>query len=72
MRKPPLPTVAALTVGVFAFMLAAGCGSSSTAATIGAPSPGPASPRSPVPRPSCTGAGDFPARAYRGPGRARR
>ncbi len=40
MGKAPLPTLAALTAGVCAFMLAAGCGSSSTAATAGAPSPG--------------------------------
>ncbi len=43
MGKAPLPTLAALTVGICAFMPAAGCGSSSTAATPGAPSPGLAS-----------------------------
>ncbi len=55
MGKPQLPTLAALTVGVCAFMLAAGCGSSFSAATAGAPSPRPASSSSsgrPAPGPA--------------------
>jgi len=55
MGKPLPPTLAALTAGVCAFMLAAGCGSSSTAATTGAPSPKPAASSSsgrPVPGPA--------------------
>jgi hypothetical protein len=47
MGRPSRPTLAPLTASVCAVILAAGCSNSSTAATAGAPSPGPASPSAP-------------------------
>ncbi len=47
MGRPSRPPLAPLTAGVCAVILAGGCGNSFTAATAGAPSPGPASPSAP-------------------------